>query len=89
MKKIYNKNDAFFSIIHSWQIKDTAFSEKCVIDFDVIIWRAIFNKGMQVETKSQARCVYYSLNLSNFLRCNTSLRRTLIGKGGKLDIKLL
>ena len=81
MKKIYNKNDAFFSIIHSWQIKD--------IDFDVIIWRAIFNKGMQVETKSQARCVYYSLNLSNFLRCNTSLRRTLIGKGGKLDIKLL
>ena len=36
------------------------------------LWRAIFNKGMQVESKSPIKCVYYSLKFSNFLLCNTS-----------------
>ena len=35
--------------------------------------QAIFNKGMQVESKSQIKFVLYSLKWSNFLQHNTSL----------------
>ena len=38
-------------------------------------WRYynIFNKGMQVESESQIKCVYYSSKLFSFLLRNTSL----------------
>ena len=38
-------------------------------------WRYynIFNKGMQVESESQIKCVYYSSKLFTFLLRNTSL----------------
>ena len=49
-----NKNEDFFCIIH---ICPTSL---CIIltEWLTLLWRAIFNKGMQVESKSQMKFVF-------------------------------
>ena len=46
-----------------------------------LLWRDIFNKGMQVELKSVIKCVLYSLESSKLLVCNTSLMTYFNWKG--------
>ena len=54
--------------------KTYSFFEKMRLDFDI-------NKGIQVELKSQIKCVVYSIKLSNFLLYNTSLMTYINWKG--------
>ena len=54
--------------------KTYSFFEKMRLDFDI-------NKGIQVESKSQIKCVVYSIKLSNFLLYNTSLMTYINWKG--------
>ena len=54
--------------------KTYSFFEKMRLDFDI-------NKGIQVELKSQIKCVVYNIKLSNFLLYNTSLMTYINWKG--------
>ena len=54
--------------------KTYSFFGKMRLDFDI-------NKGIQVESKSQIKCVVYSIKLSNFFLCNTSLMTYINWKG--------